>query len=61
MAQYTVIRSACRFKIDVCIPEGVLAEVSAELPVRTLDQVEVDSGLLRQAVVDQHEQPERAE
>ena len=55
MAQYTVIRSACRFKIDVCIPEGVLAEVSPELPVRTLDQVEVDSGLLRQAVVDHHE------
>ena len=55
MAQYTVIRSTCRFKIDVCIPEGVLSEVSAELPVRTLGQVEVDSSLLRQAVVDQHE------
>ena len=55
MAQYTVIRSTCRFKIDVCIPEGVLAEVRAELPIRTLDQVEVDIGLLRQVIVDQHE------
>ena len=41
--------------MDACIPEGVLAEMSDELPVRTLDQVEVDSGLLQQAVVDQHE------
>jgi hypothetical protein len=43
------------------VPELVLAEEGLEAAVGALGQVEVDGGLLRQVVVGEHEQAERAE